>query len=354
MSTIVERDTVSIYFVTAALARLGPRASARVLLSAGIPAALLSNPQARVPATAFAALWRSVAEDMDDEFFGLDRRRMKSGSFALLCHGLMDCDNLEHALRRALHGMRLFLDDVEGALRVDGAQATLVVTARIADPAARLFAEETFLTLMHGLMCWLVAQRVELDAVAFAAPRPVHSREYTRMFSGQLEFDAPATGIRFAAAALALPLRQNRAGLQRFLASAPQSVFLKFRNEHSWSSRLRRRLRGAVGQARWPGLEQLAQEFDTSASTLRRRLDEEGNSFQTIKSELRNEMAIELLCSTGLSVDDIGATLGFHDASAFHRAFRRWNGVQPGEYRQRSARRDADGGSAPAAPDPEA
>ncbi len=336
MHETVEKDTVSVYFVGAAIARLAPERARHVLHSCAVPPQLLGNAQARVPAATFAALWREVAAELDDEFFGLDRRRMKVGSFALLCHALLDCAGVEHALRRALRGMRLFLDDVGGELRVDGAHAELRVHNRIADADARRFADETYLTLMHGLLCWLVGQRVDLDAVTFAGPRPAHAREYTRMFGGVLRFDAKVASIRFASHALARPLRQDRAALRRFLDAAPQSVFLKYRNEHSWTLRLRRRLRDAVGQPRWPGLSQLATELGASPSTLRRRLDAEGNSFQDIKDQLRNDLAIDLLCNSAWSVDAIGAHLGFHDASAFHRAFRRWNGLQPGEYRQRA------------------
>ena len=336
MADAVDKDTVSIYFVGAAIARLPAAGRRRVLRAAGVPAQLLGNAQARVPATAFAALWREVAAELDDEFFGLDRRRMKVGSFALLCHALLDCDGVEHALRRALRGMRLFLDDVAGELCVSGAHAELVVDNRIAHPAARRFADETFLTLMHGLLCWLAGARVAVEAVAFAGARPAHAREYTRMFGGTLSFGAPAASIRFASAALARPLRQDRDALRRFLDAAPQSVFLKYRNDDSWTLRLRRRLRAALDQPHWPGLQQLAAELGASATTLRRRLDAEGNSFQDIKDQLRNDLAIELLCHTALSVDAIGARLGFHDASAFHRAFRRWNGLQPGEYRLRA------------------
>lgn len=337
MANLAEKDTVAIYFVNAALTRLGDDQRATALLGAGIPAELLSNPQARVPANAFAALWRSIAMALDDEFFGLDRRRMKPGSFALLCHSVLDCGTLEHALRRALRGMRLFLDDVFGEMTLENQHAVLTVQNRISNPADRLFADETYLTLMHGLMCWLIGKRVALDCVAFACPRPTHAREYTRMFSGTLLFDAPHASIRFATHALWRPIAQNAGSLQRFLRSTPQSVFLKYRNEDSWSIKLRRRLRASVGQPDWPVLDVLADEVGISATTLRRRLEAEGNSYQNIKDQLRNDLAIELLSNSAMNIDDMAAQLGFHDASSFHRAFRRWNGLQPGEYRQRVA-----------------
>jgi AraC-like DNA-binding protein len=49
-----------------------------------------------------------------------------------------------------------------------------------------------------------------------------------------------------------------------------------------------------------------------------------------IKDDLRRDMAIDLLCNTTRSVDDIGFALGFSEHSAFYRAFRRWTGASPG------------------------
>lgn len=340
MAGASERDSVSSYFVHAALARLAPAVQQRVLTAAGIQPGLLDNPHARVPAQAYSDLWLAVARELDDEFFGLDRRAMKVGSFALLCQAVLPCENLDRALRRMLRAFAVLLDDIRGELRlVDGGRsAEVVLVDRIADPAARRFADETLLILVHGLMCWLIGRRLDLTRVSFAHPRPAHAREYALMFSEHLSFDAEATSLRFDAAALQAPLVQNAASLKLFLATAPQSVFLKYRNEDSWTARLRRHLRSAIDAGgRCPVFESVAGSFGEAGTTLRRRLAGEGTSYQRIKDELRNDLAVERLCHSAHSVDEIAAQLGYRDVSAFHRAFKRWNGLQPGEFRRRSA-----------------
>jgi AraC-like DNA-binding protein len=156
------------------------------------------------------------------------------------------------------------------------------------------------------------------------------------MYCEDIAFDAPQTTMRFEGTSLSAPVVQTASTLQQFLRTAPQSVFLKYRNEDSWSAQLRRRLRGSVGESEnWPVFEELAAEFGTTATTLRRRLEREGTSYQAIKDQLRSDVAIDYLCNSNLSVDEIAARIGFQDASAFHRAFKRWNGLQPGEYRRR-------------------
>lgn len=333
----MEKDTVSMYFVAAAVARLSAVARDRLLNAAGIPHELLGVPHARVTAESFAALWLAVARELDDEFFGLDSRRMKVGSFALLCHAVMNSQNLDRAVKQLLRGMALFLDDVSGELRLDDQEAVISITDRISDAPARRFADETFLVMVHGLMCWLAGKRIALSLAEFAYPKPPYAQEYTVMYSQHMRFGAQYTAIRFDARLLSAPVVQTTATLKQFLRTAPQSVFLKYKNEDSWTARLRRRLRDNIGAPDWPGLEDVAQEFHVAPTTLRRRLISEGTSYQGIKDELRRDAAIHHLCNSALSIADIGALLGFQEASAFHRAFKKWSGVQPGEYRLRQS-----------------
>jgi len=69
--------------------------------------------------------------------------------------------------------------------------------------------------------------------------------------------------------------------------------------------------------------------------TLRRRMHEEGQGFQSLKDHLRRDAAIEYLARPDMTLLDIADQLGFSEASTFHRAFKKWTGVAPGEYRHR-------------------
>ena len=331
----MQKHTVSSHFAAAAVARLTAAQRQRVLDAAGIAPELLAQAKARLPAAAFSALWLAVAREIDDEFFGLDSRRMKVGSYALLCRAVLGAGTLERALKQALRALALFLDDIHGELRIEQDQALIRINNRIADPAARRFADETFLVMVYGLASWLIGRRIPLRAAEFGFARPAHAAEYTLMFSEHLRFGTRATTLRFDARLLAAPVVQDAATLKIFLREAPQSVFLKYKNPDGWTARLRRRLRGCVGQDQWPTLEDLARELHLAPTTLRRRLEAEGTSYQRIKDQLRLDLAIDQLSRTDRPGADIGLQLGFADASAFYRAFKRWSGVQPGEYRAR-------------------
>lgn len=101
---MAEKDTISIHLVREALLQSCAPGTATVeaLSKVGIDPALLEQPDARVPATAYARLWRLLARRMDDEFFGMDPRQLKSGSLAFLCRAAMAQPSLDAGLETGL------------------------------------------------------------------------------------------------------------------------------------------------------------------------------------------------------------------------------------------------------------
>jgi len=310
--------------------RLAPAAQARVLALCGMTSQVLSSPGARVDADAFGQLWLAVARELDDEFFGLDSRRMKVGSFALLCRALLSHRTVGGALREAQRGFAMFLDDMRVELHSDGGCARLEVHNRIASPAAHRFANEALLVMLHGLLCWLVGRRVTIRAAYLAWPRPPHAAEYRRMFSPTLRFDAPLTALEFDAALLRARHAASAATLREFLRAAPQSVFLKQVGGSHWAQRLRTRLRRGGD---WPTVEALSAEWGVSVATLRRKLAAEGTGWQQVVDELRRDLAVHLLADGRRSIEQVAVSLGYVDARSLHRAFRKWTGAPPGAYR---------------------
>jgi AraC-like DNA-binding protein len=330
-----EPGTIAICFVAAALQSLRARDlnPDELLANVGLSSSLLQMPQARVSAKHYGALWRSIALALDDEFFGQDSRRMKSGSFAMLCHSILGCKNLGQALDRSLRFYGLILDDISGALVRDAGEARIVLHERAAGANQRVFAHELLLMLLYGVSCWLIGRRIPLLRTEFSYAEPAHSAEYRLMYCADLSFNRPNTVIAFDATYLELPVVQNERSLKEFLRTAPESILLKYKNSSSLSARVRRRLRQFL-PGELPDFEGLTDELNMTPATMRRRLHEEGASYQSIKDQLRRDLAISYLSHSSRSVMDIALELGFSERSAFHRAFRKWTGASPGEFRR--------------------
>jgi len=260
---------------------------------------------------------------------------MKAGSFAMLCHSVLGCKTLSQALDRSLRFFALILDDISGTAVRDAKEARIVLHERVAGASRREFAHELLLMLLYGLSCWLVSRRIPILRAEFSYAEPAHSAEYRLMYCADLHFNRPNTTIAFEAGYLDLPVVQNERSLKEFLRTAPESILLKYKNGSSLSARVRRRLRQFLpGDV--PDFEGLAGELNMTPATMRRRLHEEGTSYQSIKDQLRRDLAIGYLSHSNRSVMEIALELGFSERSAFHRAFRKWTGASPGEFRRTS------------------
>jgi AraC-like DNA-binding protein len=71
-----------------------------------------------------------------------------------------------------------------------------------------------------------------------------------------------------------------------------------------------------------------------TSRTLRRRLTEEGSSYQQILADVRYQLAREYLATSRLPVEEIAAMLGYSNPGNFTHAFKRWHGSPPRQYRQ--------------------
>ncbi|MFJ4349018.1 AraC family transcriptional regulator ligand-binding domain-containing protein [Pseudomonas sp. NPDC089401] len=334
-----DSDTVAVYFLNAMLhaLRAQPAALEARLRGVGIDPAVLGQPQARVPARAFARLWLEMIHLLEDEFFRLDSHGMPLGSFALICRGLIQEPTLEKALRQCLGNFSLFLRDLRGSLTVRGGRALISVQSTIDDPLTRVYAEETYLVLVVGLLCWLGGRRIAIDRTELAVARPAQEDDLL-LWGPDLRLGSGRTEVEFDSACLRLPVLQDLAGLKTFLRSAPQGLVIRFRNHNGVVAQVYRHLR-ARRYGQWPTLAALAQQQGISASTFRRQLEREGRSYQQIKDEVRRAMAFEHLREGTLSIAEIAEQAGFQEPSAFHRAFKKWTGQSPGSYRHRLAGR---------------
>jgi AraC-like DNA-binding protein len=81
----------------------------------------------------------------------------------------------------------------------------------------------------------------------------------------------------------------------------------------------------------------VARALAVSGRTLNRRLADEGTSFRGLLDEVRQEFACALLQDRSLSVGDVAFFLQYSEPAAFHRAFRRWTGQAPSDFRATSS-----------------
>ncbi|WP_175511279.1 AraC family transcriptional regulator [Collimonas sp. OK307] len=328
-----EKGTIAIDFVDEALRSMRERGmdTESLLLQAGISPRWLNTPNARVAASNYGQLWYLIAHAMDDEFFGLDSHPMRVGSFNMLCRGALHSATLGKGLERMLDFLRLVLDDMSATLSQQDGLARIVINET--GSPRRMFTYGAFLMIVHGVGSWLIGRRIQLLSADFRCEEPLTSLDYKIRLCDQARFGQAQTSITFDAACLALPIVQTQRSLKPFLREAPGNLLVKYSNHNSLAATIRRRLR-RLPLTEWSDFDSMSKHLHTPASTLRRKLSQEGQSYQAIKDNLRRDLAINYLSGSTRSIEEIAISLGFADSSAFHRAFKKWTGSSPGEHRR--------------------
>lgn len=333
--TPAAQHTIAIQHVEQIL--LGARARgldvAPLLARADIPASLLESPLARVTQQQYAALIFALRRRLRDELWGLCGKPLPIGSFAHACRMLMGCRTLGDALQSGLRYYRLLLADFTPRLDVRADLASLCLVPRRPVSAPLSYALRTFSFFAYGLACWLVARRVPLTSVQYPSDWRVSQGDAVSLFQAPIREGAQRVGWACERRWLDLPVVQNGQSLAEFLRQAPASLLVRYRDQTSITERIRRVLRRHLAEEP-PSLNEIGRQFAMTPQTLRRRLREEGQGFRTIKDDLRRDAAIEYLTRPDLTLHEVAAMLGFSEASTFHRAFKGWTGVAPGEYRR--------------------
>jgi len=169
------------------------------------------------------------------------------------------------------------------------------------------------------------------DQVFIARRAPNDIAAYKRFFGCAPTFDAQQYAVAFPAALLARPVQGADRELRRKLEGAVADYWAV--TQPSITQTVVRLLHARVV---FPDatLEALADDLSMHPRTLHRRLEQEGASFRELVNEARFFVSGQLLSGTKMEVTDIAFALGYADPSGFSRAFQRWSGMAPSEWRK--------------------
>ena len=304
-----------------------------ILQRACLHRGLLGNPQVRITPHQLSTLVQQLWQTADDEFLCRGSRPCRFGIFPLMARQALYGTTLRSVMRRSCHFYNLVSEAVEFRFEEwdDRARLSLRLTDPGLDPEHSLC--EFLLLIWHRFPGWMIGRRVELSRMLFSHARPAHAAEYRLMFPAPVEYEQPYNGFEFSRDQLDAPIVQTATNLRSYMKRAPLDWFSRQAYYPIYTRRVLDQLERADTLASTT-MEETATALHITTRTLRRKLTEEGTSFQAIKDGLRRDTAIHLLSQPSRPVSSIARELGFSEPSAFTRAFRHWTGVSPSSYRK--------------------
>ncbi len=313
------------------------------LVRSGISVDLANHRNSRVTHEQLVRLYQIAAVETGDEMMGLWSRPIRSGALKVICRTVYDARSVRIAMYRFTQVWNLMLDDYELVLDQSKDNFSIFLKPRpwyggngnLVTNINR-FGHMAMLKLAHGVASWLVGQEVTLKKVSFAFPRPPFAEDYKVLFPAKTYYDAKFSAICFHSDLAEQRFKRSYADLAPFLRRAPRDWIFTTYTEHALSMKVHDFLNRSNNLG--CSVAQVANEFHMSSRTLMRRLAAEHTSFQAIKDALRRDLAIFELVNTNKSIENIAHEHGFMSVSTFHRAFKRWTGYTPGEYRRHGLR----------------
>ncbi|HEX5843087.1 MAG TPA: AraC family transcriptional regulator [Pseudomonas sp.] len=306
----------------------------RVQLS---PQVLMQRDQ-RIAASAYLELLGLGVQLSGDDCLGLHLgEAVRPGYYGVLGYLIMSCATLADALHRqaryaALVGNLGQVDLADEPPRAGVEPQVAHSWQPLLAQQQRQLSEETlaaWVTFGH----WISGQDIPPTEVRFQHAAPADVSEHQRIFRCPVLFGQADNALVFPKRLLALPLGQADAQVRLMLDAYADRLLGEIRQGHSVLDRARLELARQLPEA-GADLPQIAARLALSPRTLQRRLREAGLSFNQLLDETRQQLVLHYLRDPALELAEIAFLVGFSEPGSLARAFRRWTGQSPGEYRR--------------------
>lgn len=283
-------------------------------------------------------LWEAAMRLVRDPGFPIYlSQRLTPGDYETIGFACMTRATLGEALKQAIRYHRIWTDGSRWELEERNGTSTF--SFEVDDPmrlGARCGTEQVLAEIIQAGRL-LTGREWAPREVWLRHPRPRDTTAHERFFGAPVLFDRPSSALVIDSPIFDQPLLKSDPKLATFFERQADEMLARFERSGAMVYRLRDYLAKGV-RSGLPSLEAAASHLGVSTRTLRRRLQEEGTTFQDVLDQTRCELAKRYLLAERLAAGEVAFLLGFSEPSAFHRAFKRWTGQTPVTY-QRSAPR---------------
>ncbi len=306
-----------------------------LLQRAGIEPASIGNPNIRIPTVHMQTLWRLALEETGDPALGLTTaRHFQPAALHGLGFACLASDTLRDVLGRLVRFSHLINALPEFSLEEPAHTIDMRMTMPDLGPdfvhAATDLGVAAFLRL-----CQITAGESILPVhTSLQRPTPADIRPYLDMFGSSVAFETTSTVLSFDRDQALAPLSTGHPELARLNDQTVIDYLARFDRDNI-TMQVRSKIIEQLPAGR-PNQGDIAVELNTSLRSLQRRLHDQDTSFKELLSNTQRELALSYIRDSSRSIGEITYLLGFSEPSNFTRAFKRWTGKSPGEYRENS------------------
>ncbi|MGB8214787.1 MAG: AraC family transcriptional regulator [Anaerolineales bacterium] len=303
--------------------------------SLGIEPASVKSPDARVPVETYLLIQDKAAEYVHDPYLGLHMGEfVEAGSWSILGYMMMNCKTLGEAIEKSGRYSRIIgnLIETKAQFRLNKIKA-IFFTPPHAPKMSRHCFEATFSSSVR-MMRTLTGEKLNPLEVAFIYPEPESKVEYERIFCCPVLFGQKENSMTMDIRVGNTPILMANPGLLEYFEKYARDFLAEMDRKDEHTRAVTKIILAHLDDEKL-SIDKVAQEMSVSVRTLQNHLGDEGVAFSDLLKDIRERLARKYL-HEDYSVEQITYLLGFSEPSVFRKAFKKWSGVTPREFRERS------------------
>jgi AraC-like DNA-binding protein len=307
----------------------------KILEEANVPPELAATEDQWVDNVLFTALVKRMWRETGCELWGFESVPMKLGTWALACEFMLTAETLGDLYNKGSRLLSLIPSQSAGvSTTIDGDTVYVFSKTYVGARDPDHFLAEFIAVLWHRFPSWAIDENIQLKRVFFPYKKPPHGFFYEELFPCDVTFEQERIGFCFHKRYLNKRIVRSQAELDQWLRDSPADLMYLPGRETSIQSQIKIELTSAIKAGKHlPAFEAICSNLAMSVPVVRRRLSDEGTSYQQTKDSVRRDLAIALLSNPDMLIGEIAERTGFAEAAAFSHAFKKWTGVSPAGYR---------------------
>ncbi|MCY1406575.1 HTH-type transcriptional regulator VirS [compost metagenome] len=306
--------------------------SAQLCRQAGLDPQWMDDPNARYPLSATTRLWQLAVEASGDPAIGLRVSRFVSPTtFHALGYALVASGSLREVFERIVRYHQVVSDAL--VLQLSREQGRYLFRLQLPENAAPPAHEaiDAFVSIYVRTCRNRLGRDYAPLAVALTRPQPADPTPWHTALRAPIQFGADENRLEFACADFDCHLDDANPELAQHNETVLNRT-LEYLQPLTWERRVRQAIEVQLPDG-VPSADTVAQALHLSLRSLQRHLADEGCRYDSLLDECRQNLALQHLRNANNSLSEISYLLGFADTSSFNRAFKRWTGLSPGQYR---------------------
>lgn len=305
-----------------------------VLIShAGIDSEVFSRDNERIPAEKLSQIFQFAMQESGDPYLALHiGESVPYQSLGVLGYLLINAGTVGEMLEKFNRYQKLIGERLKFHFEDDGNQykIALYIQGNPMIPVPRFHAE-VHLAAIINIINQIAGQTLQPDRAVFWHAKPDGVEGYKKLFGNTLFFEAGESAIYLSKSGLEIPLAFSNPPMLKYF-EAQANTILKDMEEKSAYSDVKQVILQSLGEEQ-VDIGFVAQRLGMSIRVLQKRLKEEKRTFREALSEVRIQLATHYIQNTEMDMGSIALFLGYSEASAFLRAYKKQTGKRPGEIR---------------------